>query len=162
MTIVSNLRLFCQWSSRWVLVFLIIAVSSLCLRQMVRKRDAQLSPYLYACMAIDNDSVPELERILSRDPHLVVVRDGFDKSTLLHRVSASSRGLHNCEELAKSLVSHGADINALDATGSTPIMIALQFSAPDNYVEFLQRVSQQVNTQEIRPAFDAAPNPAQP
>ena len=122
-----------------------VAICVLVYKSASRKDIERNSPYLCACVAIDNDSVAELENVLKTAPDLTSVRDGFDRSTLLHRVSASSHILRNCEELAKCLISHGADINAVDCTGSTPLMLALQFSAPSNYLDYLRQVSLQSN-----------------
>ena len=64
------------------------------------------------------------------------MRDGFDQSTLMHRISA--RRLQNRCEMAKLLVEHGADVNAKDATGATPLDLALRFNASEDYVAFLK------------------------
>ena len=92
-----------------------------------------------ACRAIAEDSPSDLKAVILEAPAVVSMRDGFDQSTLLHRLSSQNPHLlQNRCEMAKLLVEHGADVNAKDATGATPLDLAIDFSMPEDYVAFLK------------------------
>lgn len=110
-------------------------------------RPTQTSSYEEACQAIGKDSFADFKLALEKDPSAAMTRDGFDRSTLLHRISARSHILPNCEEWAGLLLACGADINAQDSTGKTPLDIASRFSAPEHYIEFLKDAAKRQNEQ---------------
>ena len=102
--------------------------------------------FFAACRAIDRDSPSELKAVLLKAPDVVAMRDGFDQSTLMHRISTKGL-LQNSYEMAKLLVEHGADANAEDATGATPLDLAIRFKAPDIYVNYLMGVSTEASSE---------------
>ncbi|MCP5535570.1 MAG: ankyrin repeat domain-containing protein [Akkermansiaceae bacterium] len=79
-----------------------------------------VSSFEQAEIALSEANIPELKKIITRDPKVVRQRRSYDQATLLHQ--ACSAGYHPVnEKIIRILVSNGAGVNVKDDLGRTPV-----------------------------------------
>jgi ankyrin repeat protein len=86
--------------------------------------------------AIALDRADDVRRLVRSDPALLAARMSRNEHhrTPLHHAVAKNRG-----EMARLLIELGADVNATDATGATPLTTAAQVNADANIIAMLER-----------------------
>lgn len=94
-----------------------------------------------AAQAIGNNDPAKLRLVIANHPHVIHDKFTFDVGTLLHIAMTNQPNL-NCVAV---LIAEGADVNARDIAGRTPLHNACIYGADKNTVKILVESGSDVN-----------------
>ncbi|RJR08340.1 ankyrin repeat domain-containing protein [Candidatus Parcubacteria bacterium] len=82
-------------------------------------------------MAINHEDIEEVKKIINIYPDIVNIEDSWSWTPLYRALSCKST------EIAELLISKGADVNARDEEGGTPLHAAVSLDVSKEFVELL-------------------------
>lgn len=84
-------------------------------------------------LAIEKGDLDAVREAISANPALVNQGEGSFRWTPLHKAAATDQ-----VEIARLLLENGANVNAFDALRMTPLVVALDVGASDEFCELLR------------------------
>lgn len=84
-------------------------------------------------VAIRNGDLDAVKQALANDPDSLYSTEGTLGATPLHQAAASGN-----VEIAQFLIESGADVNAMDMRGVTPLTMAMDADGSDEMIELIK------------------------